>query len=345
MLNEINKKEKKRFYLIVILLSFVLFATIILSIMLGQYELGIMDTLKAISNIVFRSNFDVSETAEKVVQYIRLPRTIAAFLIGSALAVAGAAYQTIFNNKLVSPDVLGVSAGSCVGAAISILAGISAYFVGFFAFLAGLITMFLTLLLPKLFRSNKNITLVLSGIIIGSLMSSIIGVIKFISDKEDKLAEITFWMMGSLAGITFKEIITIIPIYLISIIGLFLLRWKMNTLSLGESEAKSLGLNFKLYRFIVIVFATLLTAISVSISGNIGWIGLVVPHISRAMVGSDNRYSIPISFIFGGSFMIFVDLLSRNLTVNEIPLSIITGIIGTVIYSIVLIKQGRELNE
>lgn len=345
MISDVNKKERKKVCFVVLCILTVLLTLSVCSIAFGQYSLNFFDTLKALSNIIFNTKYDVPQTAEKVIQYIRMPRTVAAFLVGSSLAVAGAAYQTTFNNKLVSPDVLGVSAGSCVGAAISILCGVGSYFVGIFAFVSGMLSVFLALLLPKLFRSNKTITLVLSGIIVGSLMDSIIGVIKFISDKDDKLAEITFWMMGSLAGITFKEIISALPIYAIAIAGLFLLRWKMNTLSLGESEAKSLGLNYRLYRLLVIVCSTLLTAASVSLCGNVGWIGLVVPHISRAIVGSDNRYSIPISFLFGGTFMILVDMLSRNLTVNEIPLSIITGILGTVIYAVVLIKRGRELNE
>ena len=344
MISDVNKKEQKKYHTIVLFILISLLLIFISSISLGQYNINFLVMLKSLSNVLLNTEYDIPLTAENVIQYIRLPRTVAAFLVGSSLSVAGAAYQTMFNNKLVSPDVLGVSAGSCVGAAFAILLGVGSYFVGFVAFISGMISVLLALLLPKLFRSNKTITLVLSGIV-ASLMDSIIGVIKFISDKDDKLAEITFWMMGSLAGITFKEIICVIPIYIISIIGLFIMRWKMNILSLGGMEAKSLGLNYKLYRFLVIVFATLLTAASVSVCGSVGWIGLVIPHIARAIIGSDNRYSLPIAFLFGGTFMIIVDMLSRNLTVNEIPLSIITGILGTIVYTVVLVKRGRELNE
>lgn len=345
MITELNKNEKKRFFLIMLILGILLIMSILYSIVVGQYEMSIVDTLKAILNICLGMEYEINSTAEKVIMFIRFPRTIAAFIVGSCLGISGSVFQSTFNNKLVSPDVLGVSAGACVGAAISILFGVSSYFVGIFAFVTGLMSVSITLILPKLFKSNKTVTLVLSGIIVSSLMNSLIGIIKFLADKDDKLGEITFWMMGSLAGITFKEITTALPIFVISIIGVFLLRWKINIISLGEFEAKNLGENFFLYRLLIIVFATCLTAVSVSLSGNVGWIGLVVPHISRGFVGGDNRYVIPISFLFGGTFMLIVDVISRNFSVDEIPLSIITGLIGTVIYTVVLIKKGRELND
>lgn len=345
MIIELNDKDRIRYIITTIILIVVLIVTILFSIMVGQYDMTILDILQALSNIIFQTTFDINPTNEKVIQFIRLPRTIAAFVVGSCLAVSGGTFQSMFNNKLVSPDVLGVSAGSCVGAAIAILLGINSYFVGICAFFSGLCSVFLALLLPKLFKSNKTVTLVLSGIIVGSLMNSLIGLIKFLADKDEKLADITFWMMGSLAGITFKEIITALPIYLIAIVSLFLLRWKVNIVSLGEIEAKNLGENYTLYRLLIIMFATCLTAVSVSLSGNVGWIGLVVPHISRSLVGGDNRYVMPVSCLFGGTFMLMVDIISRNLSVNEIPLSIITGLVGTGIYTMVLIKKGRELND
>lgn len=345
MIIELNDKDRIRYIITTIILIVVLIVTILFSIMVGQYDMTILDILQALSNIIFQTTFDINPTNEKVIQFIRLPRTIAAFVVGSCLAVSGGTFQSTFNNKLVSPDVLGVSAGSCVGAAIAILLGINSYFVGICAFFSGLCSVFLALLLPKLFKSNKTVTLVLSGIIVSSLMNSLIGLIKFLADKDEKLADITFWMMGSLAGITFKEIITALPIYLIAIVSLFLLRWKVNIVSLGEIEAKNLGENYTLYRLLIIMFATCLTAVSVSLSGNVGWIGLVVPHISRSLVGGDNRYVMPVSCLFGGTFMLMVDIISRNISVNEIPLSIITGLVGTGIYTVVLIKKGRELND
>lgn len=340
-----SRTDREKFTFCLALNLSALVAAVLLSLTQGQYGVSVTDVWKVLCNFLFRTSFDVPQNAVNVVGLIRLPRTAAAFIVGSCLSVAGNTFQSTFNNQLVSPDVLGVSAGACVGAAVAILIGVSSYLIGVFAFFTGIAAVLLSLLLPRLFRSNKTVTLVLSGIIVGSLMNSIIGLIKFVSDREEKLSEITFWIMGALSGMSAAKIYTVLPIYLTAAVGIFCLRWKINVLSLGEDEAQTLGLNYRMYRLLVIVFSTLLTAVSVSLSGNVGWIGLVVPHISRAIVGGDNCYAIPISFLFGGSFMILVDMLARNLSVDEIPLSIITGLIGTVIYSIVLIRRGRDIHE
>lgn len=340
-----NRTDRERFLLCLAVNLAVLALAIFLSLTWGQYHVSFPDVWKVLGSLLLRKTARVPQGTANVVGLIRLPRTVAAFIVGSCLSTAGNAFQSTFQNRLVSPDVLGVSAGACVGAALSILLGVNSYLTGVFAFLSGIAAVFLALLLPKLFRSNKTITLVLSGIIVGSLMDSILGLIKFVSDREDKLAEITFWIMGGLSGMSAEKICTVLPIYIAAAVGIFCLRWKINVLALGEEEARTLGLHYRLYRLLVIGFSTLLTAVSVSLSGNVGWVGLVVPHISRALVGGDNRFAIPISFLFGGSFMIFVDMLARNLSVDEIPLSIITGLIGTVIYSAVLIRRGGEFHE
>ena len=340
-----NKTDKMKYYRWLCITGIVLVMAVLSSLVFGQYYISVSDVCKALSNMIFHTNFELDMTAEKVVQLIRLPRTIAAFIVGSCLAMSGSVFQSTFQNKLVSPDVLGVSAGASVGAATAILWDVNSYFVGVFAFLAGIISVFLALLLPKMFRNSRTIALILSGIIIGSFMNSVIGYIKFVADDEEKLAEITFWMMGELSGVSYQDIVTILPIYFIALIGILCLRWKINVLSLGEVEATSIGSNYKRDRFLVIIFSTCLTAASVSLSGNVGWIGLVVPHISRALIGGDNRYSIPISFLFGGIFMVLVDLIARNLSVNEVPLSIITGFIGTGIYTLILIVKGRTIYE
>lgn len=345
MTNSHTHTDNEKFILCLILNLALLTAAVFLSLTQGQYSVSAGDVCRVLCNTAFHTSFTVPKNATRVVELIRLPRTAAAFIVGSCLSVAGNTFQSTFHNQLVSPDVLGVSAGACVGAAVAILMGISSYLVGVCAFFFGIASVFLALLLPRLFRSTQTVTLVLSGIIVGSLMNSIIGLIKFVSDREDKLSEITFWIMGALTGMTKVKIYTVLPIYLSAAIGIFCLRWKINVLSLGEDEAQTLGLNYPLYRLLVIICSTLLTAVSVSLSGNVGWIGLVVPHISRALVGGDNRYTVPISFLFGGSFMILMDMLARNLSVDEIPLSIITGLIGTAIYSVVLIRRGGDIHE
>ena len=344
-MDEWGRMDGERFALYLVLNLAVLFAVVFLSLTCGQYGISSSSVWKVLCNLTFGTSFEVPQNAANVVGLIRLPRTVAAFIVGSCLSMAGNTFQSTFHNQLVSPDVLGVSAGACVGAAVAILMGINSYLIGICAFFTGVASVLLALLLPKLFRSDKTVTLVLAGIIVSSLMNSILGLIKFVSDREDKLSEITFWIMGALSGMSAAQIYTVLPIYVTAAAGIFCLCWKINVLSLGEEEAQALGLNYQLYRLLVIVFSTLLTAVSVSLSGNVGWIGLVVPHISRALGGGDNRYAIPISFLFGGSFMVLVDLLARNLSVDEIPLSIITGLIGTVVYSVVLIRRGREIHE
>lgn len=345
MIEEINRKQHKKF--IGWLISFIVLSMIVfcLSLMIGQYGiLNPIDLFKAIMNS-FGNSFNVSQTTVNIVQYIRFPRTLAAFLIGGSLAISGLIYQNTFNNKLVSPDVLGVSAGACVGAGLAILWNFTGVSISLFAFAFGFIAVLISLLLPKIFRNKSTLTLVLSGIIVGSFMNSIIGLIKYLADKDDKLSAITFWMMGSVSGITLEEILYVLPLIIVCVIVLIIMNLRIDIISLGGEEAKSLGINYKINRLIIIICSTILTACSVSISGNVGWVGLVVPHIARTLVGPKSKFSLPISFLFGGIFMMIVDMISRNISRDEIPLSIITGVLGAIIYTIVLIKKGRNLSE
>lgn len=280
-----------------------------------------------------------------ILQNIRIPRACAAFLIGACLSVSGLVYQTTFNNKLVSPDILGVSSGCCVGAGLAIYFGLSSGTIRLMAFIFGFISVIIAILLPKLFRNNSALTLVLSGIIVASFMDSVLALIKYAADKKDRLADIVFWMMGSLVGIQLDEVAESCIISIIPFVILLIMSWRINVISMGSEEAQSLGINYKRNRLIIIACATLLTANCVSISGNVGWIGLVIPHIARAFIGDNTKYSIPISALCGGLFLMIVDTLSRIISVNEVPLSIITGFIGALIYTGVLIKKGRYIDD
>ena len=240
---------------------------------------------------------------------------------------------------------MGVSSGCCVGAGIAILLGMSSGLVRLMAFAFGFLAVSIAIFLPRLFRNHSALTLVLSGIIVGSFMDSILAIIKYIADRNDKLADIVFWIMGSLAGIQMDEVLSSTLINIVPLVILLFMGWKINVVSLGMEEAQSLGVNYKRDRLIIIACSTLLTANCVSISGNVGWVGLVIPHIARALVGDDSRTSMPIAALAGGLFLMSVDILSRLVSVNEIPLSIITGLIGAVIYTVVLARRGRYLNE
>ena len=345
MIEEVNRKHQRQYVIALVTMVVITIAIFLLSLMVGQY--GLMspgDLYKAIANYC-GAHYELPRSYENVVGLIRLPRTLAAFLVGAALSIAGLVYQNTFNNKLVSPDILGVSAGACVGAGIAILLNLGGALVSTFAFVVGFFAVILALLLPVFFKNRSNITLVLSGIIVGTFMNSIIGLLKFMADRDEKLAAITFWMMGSVSGITMTEVLSILPLIAIPIAVLLLMNHRIDVVSLGIEEAESLGINYKLNRLVIVVCSTILTAASISISGNIGWVGLVVPHIARALVGNRTKHSMPLALLFGGTFMMIVDTLSRSVAKEDIPLSIITGILGAIIYTVVLVKKGRNIND
>lgn len=334
-------EQKHHFIIILSALSITAVTVFIVSLIVGRA--GIINPIKCVQSLYGRT--EDYQQMTRIVQSIRLPRTLAAFIIGASLSVAGLVYQTTFNNKLVSPDILGVSSGCCVGAGLAILFGLSAVFIRLTAFVFGFFAVLVTVFLPKLFRNHSPLTLILSGIIVGSFMDSIMSVIKYVADRNEKLADIVFWIMGSVAGIQIDEVLGSILINILPFIILLLMGWRINVVSLGMEEAQSLGINYKANRFTIIICSTLLTANCVSISGNVGWVGLVIPHIARALVGDDAHKSTPTAALCGGLFLMTVDILSRLISVNEIPISIITGFFGAIIYTIVLARRGRFLNE
>ena len=281
--------------------------------------------------------------AESVIYTLRLPRVVAAILVGGALSLSGAAYQGVFKNPLVSPDLLGVSTGACVGAAIAILLHLNATGIQLLAFAFGMLTVGLTVSIPRLMKNDSVTMLVLSGVIVGGIMSSIMGVIKYIADPETELADITYWQMGSLAKVTQSDVLAIILPIVAAAALLIAIRWQINLLSLGDREAKTLGIRIGLTRNVIILCSTLLTACAVCLCGTIGWVGLVIPHLSRILVGPDNVKSIPVSCVLGSIFMLLIDTVARSATTLEIPLSILTGLIGAPFYLYILVKQRMKM--
>jgi iron complex transport system permease protein len=280
---------------------------------------------------------------EKLLMGIRLPRTMATVIVGAALALSGAVYQGIFKNPLVSPDFLGVSSGACVGAAIAILLSLSSGLVQVFAFFGGILSVSLTVMIPRAMRSESNIMLVLAGIIIGGVMTSILGFIKYIADPETQLAAITYWQLGSFAYVDNRAIISILPLSIAAAVVLLALSWWINVLSLGEQEAQMLGANVTVLRGICIVCSTVLTAGAVCISGTIGWVGLVIPHFGRMIIGSDNRYLLPGCCFIGGIFMLLVDTITRVIGPAEMPVSILTGLLGAPFFAWLLYRQRMNM--
>lgn len=327
-------------FLILILVAVVVS---LVSICAGRYDMSIIDVIKILFSKVLPLEKTWDSTMENVVFRLRLPRILAAFMVGSALAISGATYQGMFKNPLVSPDLLGVSSGACVGAALAILAHLGTIGIQIGAFLGGVLAVTITITMPKLIKNNSSIMLVLAGVIVGGFMSSIMGLLKYVADPETELAEIVYWTLGSLAKVDKGSIAAVAPAIIIAGAVLMAMRWKLNILSLGENEARTLGTNVNLTRGIAIVCSTVLTACSVCLSGTIGWVGLVVPHLGRMLVGPDNTKMLPVTLLLGGAFMVFVDTLARTLTGAELPLSILTGLIGAPFYFWLLVKQRMNI--
>ena len=336
-----NEKILKRRTLISFAISIAVFVVIFaLALMLGRYRISVSNFFKA----VFGDDPSL-DTQRSIIVNMRLPRTIMATFVGIGLSLSGLLYQETFRNKLVSPDLLGVSTGASVGAALAIVLGLSSAFISAFAFIVGLLTVFITVLISKLFRNGSSTILLLSGIIVGGFMSAILSMIKYFSNDITTLASITYWLMGSFATADMKRDYILMGVVSVCVVVLLLISHPINMVNQGKAEAQTKGTHYTLYRGLIIVISTILTAISVCFCGTISWVGLVIPHIVRLLAGRDAKRTIPLCITFGGTFMVLVDILSRTFTDSEIPLSAVTGLLGTVIFVIILIIKRRKLNE
>lgn len=333
-----ESRYRRVFWALILILAVLFF----LSLSVGRYYVPLGETVKIMFSLILPIQQTWTDMMENVIYNIRLPRLAAAILVGAGLAASGAAYQGIFRNPLVSPDLLGVSAGACVGAACAIFLRLNNFGIQLAALGLGLVTVLLTVSIPRIFRNDSTLMLVLSGVIVGGFMSSILGLLKYVADPEEELASIVYWTLGSFSAVRRDTILLVAPAMLAACLVLLLLRWRINLLSLGDNEAKALGMNLKQIRGICIVCATLLTACAVCISGTIGWVGLIIPHLGRLLTGQDHRYLLPVSVVLGACFMIAVDIVARNLTGSEIPLSILTGLTGAPLFVWLVVKQkGR----
>lgn len=317
-----------------------LIAIFLLSISVGQFSVPLNELIGSIVTLL--KGAPLSD-AEFVIWNIRLPRILTALCVGAALAVAGVTYQGMFRNPLVSPDILGVSAGSGLGAVIAIYFDQSILGIQAFAFIFGLITVGLVYLISQMVRRlDPILALVLAGIAISALLGAGISLIKLLSDPYSQLTMITFWLMGSLTMAKLSDLYIVVPILGVSIVPLILLRWRMNLLSIDDEEALALGINVRRLRIIFIISATLMTSSVVAIAGIIGWIGLVIPHIARLLVGPDFRKLLPTSLFLGAGFLLLTDTVARSMFPIEIPLSILTAFIGAPFFIGLLIKGGRK---
>lgn len=321
-----------------VLLTLLLVVVALGSAAIGSYSLSLHDWRS-----VFTTPFD-SGTPGIVLLQIRLPRILACILVGSGLALAGASYQGLFNNPMVSPDILGASAGAGFGAAVGILLGLDIVAIQVLSFAAGVFAVLLAwgLAAGLCRRGDPVLMLVLVGILVGSLFSALISLTKYIGDPLDKLPAITFWLLGSFAAITPKDVrLAGVPI-IIGCIPLLLLRWRLNVLCMGDQEARTLGMNTLAMRLIVILSATLITASSVSMCGMVGWIGLVVPHLARLIVGPNHKILLPTAAVMGGCFLLLVDDVARSAGALEIPVGILTALIGAPFFLFLLMREQRN---
>ncbi|NEW05909.1 iron ABC transporter permease [Paenibacillus sp. SYP-B3998] len=328
----------------ILMLCILLLALSIVALCLGRYGIPITDVMDVLSSKLFGTPSNVNQTIENIILNLRLPRIIASILIGGSLALAGAAYQGIFRNSLVSPDILGVSSGAGLGASLAILCNFGIFGLQISSFIGGILAVIITSSVPKLLKNSSTIILVLGGIIVNGMMISLLGLAKYMMDTENKLAEITYWLLGSLAKISKGDVMVISIPMVISIILLLAIRWRVNILALGENEAKNLGVNTELYRGLIIVLSTILTACAVCVSGTIGWVGLIVPHLGRMLIGPDNKNLFPLTIIMGGGFLLVIDTLSRIVSPAELPISILMGLLGAPFYFWILYKQRMNVS-
>ncbi|WP_312472164.1 iron ABC transporter permease [Neobacillus sp.] len=313
---------------------------IFFSLLLGRYPLDATTVFAVILNKLGVINSSSADMATSIVLNIRLPRALLGALVGASLAVSGAAFQGVFRNPLVSSSILGVSPGAGFGAALAILLFNNSFMIYVLAFGFGVLAVFLSYVIGRSYNTTPAVMLVLGGTIVSSVFSSLISLVKYLADPYDQLPKITFWLMGSLASASYKDImIAGIPM-LLGISGLIAIRWRINVLSMGDKEARALGVNLGLLKGILIISATLATAGAVCVSGVIGWIGLIIPHISRMIVGNDNRLLIPTSLSIGACYLVIIDNVSRTITGSEIPLGILTAIIGAPFFVYLLKRKA-----
>ena len=337
----LTKREKKgRYYVAAFAVVFA--AVFVLSFAIGKYPVSPVELLRLFFGKLTGTAKTWTDEAEIVVFRIRMPRVLAGAMIGAGLSAAGSAYQGLFRNPLVSPDVLGASAGAGFGAAVAIYLGLNYAIVSASAFIFGIIAVGAAYFVSSRARRSQTLGMVLSGIMISSLFTSGTSFIKLIADPNNVLPSITFWLMGSIAGVRENRLIWAAAPILGGMVVLFLFRWKLNLLTTGEDEARSMGVNTRVMRILIVTAATLITAACVAISGLIGWVGLVIPHFARMLVGYDYRTMMPVSMLMGASFMMLVDNLARSVVTAEIPLGILTAFVGAPFFLYLILDRGRH---
>lgn len=307
----------------------------LIALCLGQYTIALQDVIKVLT----LQKVDLVN-AETVIFNIRIPRILVSLIVGSGLATAGASFQALFSNPLATPDTLGCANGASFGAALGILLGLNALGIQISALIFGILAVVLVFVFTRYRHANQIMMIILGGMVVSSLFSALVSLIKYVADPNDVLPVITFWLMGSFSNSTVCSLYTGVPMIILGMMILYLMRYRMNALSLKEEEAASLGINVRQNRMIVIVASSLITASVVSMCGVVGWVGLLIPHISRMLFGNNHTKVIPGCIVFGALFMLIIDTIARCMYQAEIPVSILTAIIGAPVFLLLLRKTG-----
>ena len=307
----------------------------LIALCLGQYTIALQDVIKVLT----LQKVDLVN-AETVIFNIRIPRILVSLIVGSGLATAGASFQALFSNPLATPDTLGCANGASFGAALGILLGLNALGIQISALIFGILAVVLVFVFTRYRHANQIMMIILGGMVVSSLFSALVSLIKYVADPNDVLPVITFWLMGSFSNSTVRSLYTGVPMIILGMMILYLMRYRMNALSLKEEEAASLGINVRKNRMIVIVASSLITASVVSMCGVVGWVGLLIPHISRMLFGNNHTKVIPGCIVFGALFMLVIDTIARCMYQAEIPVSILTAIIGAPVFLLLLRKTG-----
>jgi iron complex transport system permease protein len=311
----------------------VLAVLIVIAFSVGRYPVSAGELASLLWAKLTGAGSGIDSTVETVILKIRGPRVVAAILIGAALAAAGAAYQNMFRNPLVSPDILGVSAGAAMGAVLGIFLSLNIVMIQSLAFAFGLGAVALVYVISNRVRGHDPLlVLVLAGVVVGSLLGACVALMKYLADPYNQLPAITFWLLGSLASANPEDVWSTLPLMLLGLVPMWLLRWRINLLSLDDEEARALGVETGRIRLVVIAAATLMTSAAVAVSGVIGWIGLVIPHFARLLVGPDFSRLLPTSILLGAGFLLAVDTLARTVARIEIPLGVLTAFVGTPLF-------------
>lgn len=339
------KAYEKREIAVIAVLGILLMALVLVSLTVGTYDLSVEDILAVVGNELFGTALPEGSQDGIVLLIIRLPRILLAAIAGAALAVSGAAYQGMFKNPMVSPDILGVSSGAGTGAALALLLGLPSVFVHGLSFAFGVAAVLVVTGIAKAFGKSGNalVVMILAGTVISSVFTALTSLVKYVADPDDVLPQITYWLMGSFARSGNESNVIVMAVILLGAGGvLMLLRWGINVMAFGDDEAKAMGIDVKKTRLVVILAATLLTSATVCMCGTIGWVGLIIPHIVRLVTGPNYKSLIPISMLGGACFMLLVDDIARVIVPGELPISILTALIGAPLFLSMLMRGRRE---